>query len=514
MSVYFADRIVIPYKPRLIILGAGTNDIHNGKTPEQVCTDFQAFVVKVRAALPNTRIAFLGINPAPSRWAEREKQQAANRLIQNYVASGQNLDYIALWDVELGPGGTPREDLFVADRLHPSAAGYKVRADVVRPHLQMKNKFHKTMARLFLGLAVLGLAAAFSQPLAAEPATPKRHTEVSIVGDDFYINGKPTYQGRIWHGHKIEGLLLNARMVQGIYDDRNPDTVARWAYPDTGQWDAERNTREFIAAMPEWRRHGLLAFTLNLQGGSPYGYSQAQPWQNSAFEADGSLRSDYAARLERILTRADELGMVVIVGYFYFGQDARLRDDPAVTRATDNATRWLLDHHWRNVLVEVDNECDTGYHHALLKPDRVAELILRVQSMRRGGRRLLAGTSYSGGVIPGEAVVRVSDFLLLHGNGVSAPKDIGDMVRRSRAVPGYTPKPILFNEDDHYDFDKSDNNFTTAIGEHASWGCFDYRKSGEDFGAGYQSVPVNWGISSPRKRAFFDLLAGITGQKK
>ncbi len=105
-------------------------------------------------------------------------------------------------------------------------------------------------------------------------AEPQRKTTVSIVGDAFHINGKPTYEGRTWKGKKIEGLLFNSRMVQGIFDDLNPETRDRWAYPDTGKWDAERNTREFIAAMPEWRRHGLLCFTINLQGGSPQGYSR------------------------------------------------------------------------------------------------------------------------------------------------------------------------------------------------------------------------------------------------
>jgi len=167
----------------------------------------------------------------------------------------------------------------------------------------------------------------------------ERKTFLAIVGEAFHINGTPTYAGREWRGHRIEGLLLNSRMVQGIFDDRNPATAARWAYPDTGKWDAERNTREFIAAMPEWKKHGLLAFTLNLQGGSPEGYSNSQPWENSAFEPDGALRADYLARLARILDRADELGMVAIVGYFYFGQDERLRDEAAVLRATDEATR-------------------------------------------------------------------------------------------------------------------------------------------------------------------------------
>jgi hypothetical protein len=194
---------------------------------------------------------------------------------------------------------------------------------------------------------VLGLLLVAMQVTAAT-----RHTTVSIEAENFLINGKPTYAGRTWNGNRIEGLLFNSRMVQGIFDDLNTNTVSKWAYPDTGKWDAERNTREFIAAMPEWRRHGLLAFTINLQGGSPQGYSREQPWHNSAIQSDGSLREDYLKRLERIIDRADELGMVVILGYFYFGQDERLRDEAAVVRATDNATQWIFDRGYRNVLWE------------------------------------------------------------------------------------------------------------------------------------------------------------------
>src|SRR5271165_6633634 len=84
-------------------------------------------------------------------------------------------------------------------------------------------------------------------------AAPARRTEVSIQRDRFWINGKPTYAGRTYRGMKIEGLLLNVRAVQGIFDDLNPETRKRWAYPDTGVWDPDRNTRELVAALPEWR---------------------------------------------------------------------------------------------------------------------------------------------------------------------------------------------------------------------------------------------------------------------
>ncbi len=357
---------------------------------------------------------------------------------------------------------------------------------------------------------VLTLRLSGDQPVSDLAGSPR--TKVSIVGDEFHLNGRPTYAGRTWRGHQIQGLLLNARMVQGIFDDRNPDTVRLWAYPDTGRWDAERNTREFIAALPEWRRRGLLAFTINLQGGSPQGYSKAQPWHNSAFEADGSLRADYLGRLRRILDRADELGMAVILGYFYFGQDQRLADETAVVRGTDAATRWVLEGGWRHVLIEINNECNVNYDHAILQPGRVHELIERVQkSSARTGHRLLVSTSYGGGTIPQENVVRVADFLLLHGNGVSDPDRLAGMVGRTRGVPGYDGQPIVFNEDDHFAFDQPRNHFVAAVAEHASWGYFDYRMSGEGFADGYQSVPVDWGIASPRKRSFFDLLAEITG---
>jgi len=333
-----------------------------------------------------------------------------------------------------------------------------------------------------------------------------RKTKITIAGDAFYINGQPTYAGRTWSGMRIEGLLLNSRMVQGIFDDLNPDTRSRWAYPDTGRWDPERNTAEFCAAMAQWRAHGLLAFTLNLQGGSPEGYSSGQPWHNSALEADGRLRAEYLVRLERVLETADTLGMAVILGLFYFGQDHRLKNEAAVIRAVDETVSWILDRDYANVLIEIANECDVPrYTHAILTPPREHELIDHAQRITRNGKRLLVSTSYRGRSLPGEAVVRSADFLLLHGNGESNPHRIRHLVRMTRRVPGYTPKPILFNEDDHFDFEQPDCNFLAALGEYASWGYFD------PYADGFQSPPVNWGLNTERKRAFFGRVRDASG---
>jgi hypothetical protein len=352
-----------------------------------------------------------------------------------------------------------------------------------------------------------------------------RRTVVSIVGDQFHVNGAPIFAGRTWttsYGgtYRVEGLLMNARLVQGIFDDLNPVTRGQWMYPDTRTWDPDRNTQEFIDAMAAWREHGLVSFTINLQGGCPYGYCRTQPWVNTAFDSEGSLRPGFMSRLERVLDRADELGMVPILGYFYFGQDERVTDEAGVIRAVENATRWVLEKGYRNVIIEINNECSVrAYDHDILKCDRVHELIERARAIEHEGRRLYVSTSLAGNQVPGPNIVAASDYVLLHGNGVRDPNRMEEMIRQVRAMDVYRGVPIVNNEDDrpwlddHQGFGESGNNFVVSVKNRAGWGYFDFRTADEhgQYNLGFQSVPVNWQITSERKRQFFDLLAQITG---
>jgi hypothetical protein len=357
--------------------------------------------------------------------------------------------------------------------------------------------------KIFLTISIMLMA------VACRP-DPSRPT-VAIEGTQFLMDGEPTYKGRHWEGHKIEGLLMNSRMVQGIFDDLNPETASKWKYPDTGIWDPERNTNEFVKAMDEWHKLGLLSFTINLQGGSPMGYGN-QGWYNSAYNEQGELRPEYMARLKRILDRAESLKMMPIVGLFYFGQDQYLEDETAVVNAAGNALDWLLEQGYRNLLIEVANECDNGaYDHGIIQADRIHELIELVKSKEKSGFRYLVSTSYNGNQIPRPNVVQSADFLLLHGNGVDDPGRITAMVEGIKKVEGYAPMPIVFNEDDHYEFGEASNNMVAAIKAYASWGYFDFRRDGEAFEEGYQSVPADWKISSERKKAFFKKVKEITG---
>jgi hypothetical protein len=344
-------------------------------------------------------------------------------------------------------------------------------------------------------------------------------TTVSIAGTDFVVDGAVVNRGRTVRGIPVDGLLLNSRMINGIFDDVNPETRGMWAYPDTGEWDAERNVSEFLAAMPLWRERGLDAFTIGMQGGSPQGYSETQPWDSGAFDADGAARPAFFERLRRILDEADRLGFVVIVNYFYWGQSQRFVNEAAICRAADEATDFLLDGPWRNVLVEVVNECNLPELFdvtPLLRWDRVHELIARVQGRQRDGRRLLVSTSFAA-VEPGttDAVIETSDWVLLHGNGTESRNVLAAMVEKVRQSPAFRSVPIMFNEDDHFGFDQKENHMTVALKAGASWGYFDPGSETVfpptptvgNYLDGYQAVPIDWQIRTETKRAFFDAIA-------
>jgi len=341
-------------------------------------------------------------------------------------------------------------------------------------------------------------------------------TVVGISGENFTINGAATHAGKSWNGHSLEGLLFNSRMAQALTDDENPTTRGVWMYPDGKDFTAERNNDEFCAALKDYRAHGLDAVCINLQSGSPQGYSNVQPWIITGFNADGSLKQPWLDRLDKVITETDRLGMVVVLGLFYWKQTRILADEAAAKAAVTNTVDWLAERGARNVLIEIGNEVDLPFAQPIIGADRGDELIQLAQAHSKGrfdtpAGRLLVSTSLAYPKPVNAKIMGVADFLLLHGNGTHHPDSVRLMVRGNRAQPAYRKVPVMINEDDHFDFDQPDNNFIAAIGEHVSWGYFDYRMNRERFEDGYQSLPVDWTINSTRKKAFFSLLREITG---
>lgn len=354
-------------------------------------------------------------------------------------------------------------------------------------------------------------------------------TVVGIHGSQFTINGNPTYtpaSGFPSADPNLQGTLLNVRAVQAIFDDVNyPNGGSRtnpytsntmgkifWDYPD-GPWDPERNLREFLAALPEWRRAGVLAFTVNLQGGGPpdgnYGERETlQPQFNSGFDPYGNLRPAYASRLQRVIEEADKLGMVVIVGFFYQGSNERILADPEdryAKEAVRQASLFLKNLPHRNILIEIANETNPqSYKHPIMQPDGILDAVLLAQKTVE--HQIPISMSWVGGVMRrgsrADLAMRAVDYVMFHTNG-QTPESVHDSIQAMRRWTEYD-RPVLINEDGVSTF-----NLQAAVQEHVGWGYYDNGLG--DYRDGFQAPPVDWKIDSNVKWVFFEQVARLTG---
>lgn len=137
-STHFAGRIVTRYKPRMVVLYAGDNDLAAGRTPDQVLADFDAFVKRIRQDLPEVPIAFIAIKPSPARVKLLEQARVANEKVRDYAKRQKGVAYIDVFTPMLGSDGTPRGELFVEDGLHMNRSGYEIWKRVTAPYLRSK----------------------------------------------------------------------------------------------------------------------------------------------------------------------------------------------------------------------------------------------------------------------------------------------------------------------------------------------------------------------------------------
>jgi CubicO group peptidase (beta-lactamase class C family) len=252
-------------------------------------------------------------------------------------------------------------------------------------------------------------------------AASSGETQVTISGTRWLMNGRPTYGGS-----PAEGLLMNVRMVNAVFEDTGR--------PD---FDAEANTDEFVRRIPEYVGRGMRAFTLCLQGGMP-GYEGAV---NSAFSPDGSLRELYLRRVQRVVEECDRQGAVVILGCYYQRQDQILRDEAALRRGVVNVANWIKANRYRNVVLEIANEYGHGgFNHPALKSAEGQVALMRLARETVPG--LLVSTSGLGHGRADEAVANAADFLLIHYNNTPLDQIPG----RIDALKKFG-KPVVCNED-------------------------------------------------------------------
>ncbi len=137
-SLYYADQIILPYKPKTIVFYAGDNDIACNKSPEMVAADFQSLFYKIRQTLPQTRIIYITIKPSVSRWNYWPQMMQTNKLIENFCKEQENAYFVDVSKVLLDADGNPRKDVLKDDGLHLNEKGYEIWTSLVRPLIDKK----------------------------------------------------------------------------------------------------------------------------------------------------------------------------------------------------------------------------------------------------------------------------------------------------------------------------------------------------------------------------------------
>lgn len=262
-----------------------------------------------------------------------------------------------------------------------------------------------------------------------------------------------TYSGSEYR-REAQGKLMNLRLAQALYHDE-------WLTEKS--FSPEENTNAVIAALDFYKRHGVLMINVSLQGGSPgedgriYGldrrnghrYGPGKGIHVSAFRPDGSLKPEWMARLDRLLAATTQRGMVVNLMYFYQGQDEVFESPEAIFAAACNATDWLIEKKFRNVLIDIANEWDLrgDRWEGNFIPDNIPSLLDAVRARfqkKRADFALPIGVSSDGRMNYPASMMDAVDYVAIHGNGRTPEQKslrAGDF-RKS-------PRPVLMTEDDN-----------------------------------------------------------------
>ncbi len=312
-------------------------------------------------------------------------------------------------------------------------------------------------------------------------------THLTIEGEKFLINEKVTYSEIDGTKPGAHGLLMNARFIQGIFDDAmEPKRFARWGH---SEWDPTANTERLIAALPEWYRYGLRAFTTGFQGGGPCFTEPNHTIQNNPFGTDGlSLDADYADRMDKLIRGADAVGMIVIVSFFYGSQTRWLKDGKAIRNAVTTASRFVKE--YPNVIIEVANEMNIGSfaNHPIIQEPEGMVTLLDLARKESGG--LPCGCS-GGGSYRNREVAEASDIILIHGNGCTRQR-YHNMIREVQSWN--LNSPIVCNEDS-----QAIGQLQVAYKTQTSWGYYNNMTK--------QEPPADWGITTGEDTFFAHRMA-------
>jgi lysophospholipase L1-like esterase len=130
--LYYADSVIIKYKPVQVFIYEGDNDISAGKKPGEVIKDAERLFSFLKTRLPETQIVIISVKPSVSRWNLKEDYLLLNSMYKSLAIKNSNMKYVDVWTPLLNKAGSPKKEFFIADSLHINKLGYDIWARKIR----------------------------------------------------------------------------------------------------------------------------------------------------------------------------------------------------------------------------------------------------------------------------------------------------------------------------------------------------------------------------------------------
>ena len=124
----YEEDVIFKYDPKQIVIYCGENDLASSDTvtATMVADRFKNLFSEIRAVYPNVPVVFISLKPSPSRWRLKEKQIAANNMIEKYLKKQKNAEFVSVWNAMLDSDGKPKQEIFIEDNSHMNAKGYAI----------------------------------------------------------------------------------------------------------------------------------------------------------------------------------------------------------------------------------------------------------------------------------------------------------------------------------------------------------------------------------------------------
>jgi lysophospholipase L1-like esterase len=127
--IYYVDEAIIQYQPSQVFIYCGENDMADVDTvsPATVLLRFKTLHTILLKKLPRaTKIIFVSLKPSVARWHLETKFIEANKLIEGYIATQKNMQYLDVHTAMLDEKKEVLKDIFIADKLHMNPKGYLI----------------------------------------------------------------------------------------------------------------------------------------------------------------------------------------------------------------------------------------------------------------------------------------------------------------------------------------------------------------------------------------------------